>query len=104
MADGGKKPKQLSDEELKQRRSKYRQARQARIASIDPSNLGEVLTVDEVAALLRVNRNTVYDLFDAGKLPGGRRLGRLIRFSRSTVLRWLGGNVASRTAASEDAQ
>ena len=92
------------EEKKKQLREKYRKARQERVANIDVDNLGEVLTADEVAALLRVSRNTVYDMFDAGDLPGGRRLGRLIRFSRTAVLEWLGGKVASRTAASEDAE
>lgn len=52
----------------------------------------QVLTVPEVAALLRVNRNTVYEAFQRGEIPGGRRIGRSIRFSRDTVLRWLRGN------------
>ena len=52
-------------------------------------NLSSILTVDEVAELLRVNRNTVYDLFNKGELPGGRRVGRRIRFSRDVVVRWL---------------
>lgn len=55
-------------------------------------NLPEILTVDEVAELLRVNRNTVYDLYKRGEISGGRRVGRLIRFSRSAVLQWVAGN------------
>ena len=54
-----------------------------------------VLTVEEVAALLRVNRKTVYDLFNKGELPGGRRVGRCIRFSRDAVVMWLAGNHAA---------
>lgn len=48
-----------------------------------------VLTVDEVAALLRLNRKTIYEAFQRGDLPGGRRLGRSIRFDRATILAWL---------------
>ena len=55
--------------------------------------LPPVITVDEVASLLRVNRNTVYDLFQRGEIPGGRKVGRIIRFSRDTVVEWLQGNV-----------
>lgn len=55
----------------------------------------QVLTVEEVAALLRVNRKTVYDLFNKGELPGGRRVGRCIRFSRDAVVMWLAGNHAA---------
>lgn len=49
----------------------------------------EVLTADEVAALLRVNRKTVYAAFKKGEIPGGRRIGGTIRFSRERVLQWL---------------
>jgi excisionase family DNA binding protein len=48
-----------------------------------------VLTVDELAALLRVNRKTIYDAFQRGELPGGRRIGRTIRFARAVILAWL---------------
>ena len=50
-----------------------------------------VLTVDEVAALLRVNRKTIYDLVQRRELPGARKVGRCIRFHRDTVLHWLAG-------------
>lgn len=51
--------------------------------------LPEVLTADEVAVLLRVNRKTVYAAFKVGEIPGGRRIGGTIRFHRDAVLRWL---------------
>ena len=60
--------------------------------SMEP-NLPEVLTVAEVAELLRVNRNTVYELFQRKEIPGGRKVGRCIRFSRDAVVQWLQGNV-----------
>jgi len=63
------------------------------MTAVDPCSLPDVLTVDEVAELLRVNRNTVYESFRRGELPGGRRLGkRIIRFSKEAVLLWLDGN------------
>lgn len=49
----------------------------------------EVLRVDEVAALLRVDRKTAYSLIQAGDLPAVR-LGRSIRVTRSALLRFLG--------------
>lgn len=52
-------------------------------------HLAEVLTADEVASLLRVNRKTVYAAFKAGEIPGGRRIGGTIRFHRDAVLNWL---------------
>lgn len=51
--------------------------------------LPEVLTADEVAQLLRVNRKTVYAAFKAGHIHGGRRIGGTIRFHRDAVLLWL---------------
>jgi excisionase family DNA binding protein len=51
--------------------------------------LPAVLTVDEAAVLLRVNRKSVYNAVARGDIPGARRLGRAIRLSRETVLRWL---------------
>ena len=50
--------------------------------------LPEFLTVQETAQLLRIAPNTVYDLHSRGRLPGGRRLGRSIRFHRETVVEW----------------
>ena len=50
-----------------------------------------VLTVDELAELLRVNRKTVYEAYRRGEIPGGRRIGRSIRFARSIVVAWLRG-------------
>jgi excisionase family DNA binding protein len=47
-----------------------------------------IMTVDEVAALLRLNRKTVYDAVREGALPA-LRLGRSIRLSRDEVQRWL---------------
>lgn len=44
-----------------------------------------VLTVDEAAELLRVDRKTVYRAIDAGDLPV-LRLGRTIRISKQTLV------------------
>lgn len=49
----------------------------------------EVLTVEEVAALLRLDRKTVYGMVQRNEIPGARECGRAIRFHRSTVLEWL---------------
>ncbi len=60
--------------------------------ALDPNCLPIVLTVEEVSILLRVNRNTIYELFQRGQLPGGRKVGKSIRFSREAMLQWLRGN------------
>lgn len=49
----------------------------------------DVLTMDELAALLRVDRKTAYAAVMRGEVPGVRRLGRCIRISRDAVMRWL---------------
>lgn len=55
-----------------------------------PAHDPEVLTVDEAAALLRVNRKTLYEAIRSGAIPGVRRIGRAIRVHRETMLRWMG--------------
>jgi excisionase family DNA binding protein len=50
----------------------------------------EVLTLEEVAKLLRLPTEAVATGAAEGELPG-RRLGGEWRFARSAVLRWLSG-------------
>jgi excisionase family DNA binding protein len=57
---------------------------------VDTPN-ADILTVDEAAALLRVNRKTLYEAIRAGKVPAGR-IGATIRLSRNALLLWLQGN------------
>ena len=49
-----------------------------------------ILTVQELAAFLRVNRKTIYEALARRELPA-RRLGRTIRICREAVLKWLQG-------------
>ena len=58
-------------------------------SKIDVSALPLVMTVDETADLLRVNRKTVYQMIDRNELPGVVRAGRKIRVSTQAVLEWL---------------
>jgi len=48
-----------------------------------------VMNVEELAALLRVNRKTVYEALSRGEIPGARRLGATYRILRGAVLDWL---------------
>jgi excisionase family DNA binding protein len=48
-----------------------------------------VLTVDELATLLRVNRKTVYAALSRGEIPGAKRIGATYRIHRDAVLEWL---------------
>ena len=48
----------------------------------------EVMTADEVAAFLGVDRNTVYDYAGRGVIPH-QRLGKRILFRRGALVQWL---------------
>lgn len=52
--------------------------------------INEVLNVGQVAELLGVGRNTVYDAANRGEIPH-RRIGRRLIFSRTAVMQWLNG-------------
>jgi excisionase family DNA binding protein len=50
----------------------------------------EVLTTEQLAALLQVDEDTVRRLAAAGEMPG-RKVGAHWRFARRAVLEWLSG-------------
>ena len=52
----------------------------------------DFLTVDEAAALLRVNRKTLYESIRLGQVPGVFHLRRSIRIRRDALLAWRPGN------------
>ncbi len=54
-----------------------------------------VLTADQVAELLGVNRKTVYAAVERGEIPH-RRLGARVLFSRAAIMRWLDGGKGPR--------
>lgn len=63
---------------------------------VEPANQNEpsantdaVLDVEQVASLLRIGRNSVYESVGRNEMPH-RRIGKQIRFSRAAILRWLG--------------
>lgn len=58
--------------------------------SYEPAELPEVLTVNQLAEMLRVEIKTILELAEAGDLPG-RKLGTTWRFSRTAVVAWLAG-------------
>lgn len=49
----------------------------------------ELMTVDEVAKLLRVGRKTLLNWRPLGLGPRGFRVGGSVRYQRSEVLRWI---------------
>ena len=48
-----------------------------------------LLTVDEVAVVLRSTRKAVYVMVERGQLPGVIRIGRRVLVDRDDLLRWL---------------
>jgi PTS system nitrogen regulatory IIA component len=53
----------------------------------------EIMTIDEVAAYLRVSERTVYDWAQKGDLPGGK-LGTTWRFKRNDVENWVNSRIS----------
>ncbi|MCK4563722.1 MAG: PTS sugar transporter subunit IIA [Verrucomicrobia bacterium] len=59
----------------------------------------EIMTIDEVAAYLRVSERTVYDWAQKGDLPGGK-LGTTWRFKREDVENWVNSRLSSNPVSS----
>lgn len=64
------------------------QARGDGSATPSESFLDDVLDVEGATRLLRIGRNTIYELVGRNEIPH-RRLGKQIRFSRAAIMRWL---------------
>lgn len=56
----------------------------------------EIMTIEEVAAYLRVSERTVYDWAQKGDLPGGK-LGTTWRFKREDVESWVNSRISKKT-------
>ena len=50
--------------------------------------VSDIMTADEVAEFLRLDRKTVYDYAGRGEIPC-QRLGKRILFSRAALVSWL---------------
>jgi excisionase family DNA binding protein len=61
----------------------------------EPAN--DVLTADEAAAFLGVDRNTVYDYAGRGAIPH-QRLGKRILFGRRALVTWLDSSLCKATS------
>jgi excisionase family DNA binding protein len=61
----------------------------------------QVLTADELARLLGVNRKTIYDAATRDEIPH-RRLGRRLIFERGAVLRWLRQDAPSEETTTDE--
>ena len=57
-----------------------------------PSTTGDLpwlLTIDDVATLLRTTRKAIYAMVERGLLPGITRVGRRVLVRRDDLLEWL---------------
>jgi len=58
----------------------------------------EIMTIEEVAAYMRVSERTVYDWAQKGELPGGK-LGTTWRFKREDVEHWVNSRISGKPAS-----
>lgn len=65
--------------------------------AITPQPTSDVLTADEAAAFLGVDRNTVYDYANRGVIPH-QRLGKRILFRRGALVAWLDSSLCKVTS------
>ena len=49
---------------------------------------GDVLTIEEMSAYLKIPRSTLYKLVREGRIPS-QKVGRHWRFRKETIDRWL---------------
>jgi excisionase family DNA binding protein len=63
----------------------------------------DVLTIREVASLLKINEKTVYKLAAASKIPG-MKVGGSWRFDRSSIMSWIKTTAASDMDAADDCE
>ncbi len=49
----------------------------------------DLMTIPEVATLLRLSERTVYDMCRGGKIPGVAKVGGQWRIQRKLLLAWL---------------
>lgn len=59
------------------------------------NDLSLFITVDELAKLLRLNRDTAYKAIAERQIPGIRRIGRTIRIHRQSLMAWIEGSDAT---------
>jgi len=70
--------------------------------TLPPAKIGtDVLTADEVADILRLDRKTVYDYAGRGVIPC-QRIGKRLLFSRAAIELWL--NSCSKGSSESDSK
>ena len=61
----------------------------------------QVLTIDELAAYLKISKSTIHKLIREGKIPS-QKVCRHWRFRKRAIDRWLEETRANRSATGED--
>ena len=55
----------------------------------EPDSVPVLLTIDEMADLIRTTRTAIYAMVARDQLPGVVRIGRRVLFRREDVMVWL---------------
>lgn len=63
----------------------YREFGDAQLTQEQP---GDVLTIEELAAYLKIPKSTLYKIVREGKIPS-QKIGRHWRFRKEAINRWL---------------
>lgn len=58
------------------------------------SNSDQVMTLEELAAYLKIPKSTLYKLVQEGRVPG-QKLGKQWRFGKAVIDRWLDSEQSS---------
>jgi excisionase family DNA binding protein len=56
--------------------------------------LDKVLTIEELAAYLKISKSTLYKLVQNGEIPG-QKVGKHWRFRRDIIDRWMAENTVT---------
>ncbi len=62
----------------------------------------EMLTIEDVAAYLKLKPQTIYKWAQTGKIPGAK-FGKEWRFRRSAIEQWIDRQISSQTGSSKPA-
>lgn len=60
----------------------------------------EILTLEELAAFLKLSKSSLYKQLAQGKIPG-QKIGRHWRFSRAAIDEWLRGRTSHDTRSAD---
>ena len=62
---------------------------------------GDVLTIDELSAYLKISKSTLYKIVREGKIPS-QKIGRHWRFRKGAIDHWLEETLANKPVSGGD--